>query len=257
MAFGLKSIWSGLKSIAAPLINVAGNIIGGNSARKAQREANATNIQLQQEQLAWQEKMANTEWQRGKADMIAAGFNPMLAFSQGGASSPNVSAATVIPEDAMGRSISSAADKAATSLATGLTLERMRIENDIAKQKRLQEEFATDKLKQERTAENDMVQIGIDTARAGRDTAVTNARIREIERKVAEATMDFNVSSARDRARILEKEVDIAQARKILTELDIPEKEAIAKWFSQVGALSPAAKAVMSLGQWLKFIFNK
>lgn len=36
----------------------------------------------------WQEHMSNTSWQRGTADMMAAGINPMLAFQKGGASTP-------------------------------------------------------------------------------------------------------------------------------------------------------------------------
>lgn len=53
------------------------------SERANQQSADSVRAQLQ-----FQERMSNTSYQRAMSDMLAAGLNPMLAYQQGGASTP-------------------------------------------------------------------------------------------------------------------------------------------------------------------------
>lgn len=71
-----------------------------------QKETNEANVGLGREQMAFQERMSSTSYQRAVTDMQAAGLNPMLAYSQGGASSPPGSMPQV--QNAVGAGISSA-----------------------------------------------------------------------------------------------------------------------------------------------------
>lgn len=80
------SFWSAVGPIVGGLFGAGGNIISQNSANSA------NNVQSQR-QMDFQEHMSNTAYQRAMGDMRAAGLNPMLAYSQGGASSPGGSQA--------------------------------------------------------------------------------------------------------------------------------------------------------------------
>lgn len=67
--------------IVAAGIGAAADILG-------QSSANAANLRIAKMQMDFQERMSSSAYQRAVKDLRLAGLNPMLAYSQGGASSP-------------------------------------------------------------------------------------------------------------------------------------------------------------------------
>lgn len=105
----------GWGSVVSSAISAIGSAISSSQASHSASQANKTNKELfregnnfnaQQAKINrdWATKLANTAYQRERADLEAAGYNPLLAVNGSGASTPSsgsassTSAPTVQPE---------------------------------------------------------------------------------------------------------------------------------------------------------------
>lgn len=82
------------------IISAGAQLAGGLLASRSARQLNDQNIAFTREQMDFQERMSNTAYQRAMADMRRAGLNPILAYKQGGASSPAGAVPQLVSEDA-------------------------------------------------------------------------------------------------------------------------------------------------------------
>lgn len=165
-----------LGSIISAGINAVGSFFGA-------REQNSANSRISDRQMDFQREMSNTAYQRAMADMRKAGLNPILAYKQGGATTPP--GASIPAVDAIGPAVRS-------GVSTAMQNRRLEADLEIL----------------EREAENkidigDNIRADTRLKNAQRHAATTSSKLNEMLTGVRHAEkliLDENLSSAKTAA---------------------------------------------------------
>lgn len=147
-----------------------------------QERTNRQNIRMSREQMAFQERMSSSAYQRAMDDMRKAGLNPILAGKVGGASSPAGSLPNI--------GNSGAAAQAAAANAMSLAQQNEKLKQEKMNTQRL-EELGLSPMEMQYTPFNQAgsmaINQGVDVAKA----AVRTYRPSESREQVKRESMDI------------------------------------------------------------------
>lgn len=202
-----------------------------------QYRANKQNRDMAQRQMDFQERMSNTSWQRGIADMRAAGLNPMLGYSKGGADTPGGSTARL--ENIASPAVASALQSAQTLQGLEATRYQMDVMEADAAAKR--SNTALDNYRRAlMISEQDQSVATAEQARAIGKNALATMANTNLQTRLGTATFGHSLRKAHS-------EADRAGSDALHSEMDLTRAANEEAYHRSLGAANPYLRAMGSL----------